>query len=612
MKYATCLLGLLLNLTYCVSQPATPIKQRFTKLERMIPMRDGVRLFTAIYIPKDVAEKLPFLLMRTPYSCSPYGEENYPGRLGPSSLFAAENYIYAMQDVRGRYKSEGTFEEMTPHQSKLPKAVNESTDAFDTIEWLLKQVANNNGNVGMYGISYPGFYASAALPNAHPALKAVSPQAPVTDEFEGDDAYHGGAFFLMDNFNFLNDFDHPRDTPWTRYPRLFDVQIADAYDFYLKLGPIKNANEQYYKNRSKIWNEYLQHDTKDEYWQARDIRKHFKNIKPAVLVVGGWYDAEDLFGALKTYHAIEKGSPGNNNKLIMGPWTHGGWARNDWSRFGGQLFGSNTSRYFQQIEFEFFNSHLKGKGAYKAAEATIFETGTNQWKEHASWPPAAAVQRTWYLNSGKQLLLDKTANLQGQDMYVSDPADPVPYIGVKGGGRNNEYMVADQSFAAARPDVLVYTSPTIDKNITLAGPITANLYITTNSTDLDFVVKVIDVLPDTATDASGKSIGGMQRLIRADVLRGKFRNSFSKPEPFVPGKVTKVELKLNDVAHTFLPGHKIMVQVQSSWFPLVDRNPQKFLSIPKATASDFTKATISIHHTQQNPSSITVWQLDSN
>ena len=606
------LIGVAFAIPSLFAQAPLPLNQRFTKVEQMIPMRDGVKLFTAIYIPKDSTEKHPFLMMRTPYSCNPYGENNYPGRLGPNGLFAAENYIYVMQDVRGRYKSEGYFEEVTPHLGTSPKGVNESTDTYDTIEWLLNQVKNNNGNVGLYGISYPGFYATAALPDAHPALKAVSPQAPVTDEFEGDDAYHGGAFFLMDNFSFMNSFDHPRDTPWARYPMLFNAPISDAYEFYLKLGPLKNANELYYKNRSKIWNEYLQHDTKDTYWQARDIRRHLKNIKPAVLVVGGWFDAEDLFGALKTYEAIEKGTAANNNRLVMGPWTHGAWARGNWSRYGTLQFGSNTSRYFQQMEYDFFNSYLKNKGTFTAAEATVFETGTNEWKTYTRWPPKQAVERTWYFNSNNQLALSKPAVLAGADSYVSDPASPVPYIGVKGSGRNNEYMVADQSFASARPDVLSYTSAVVQKNITLSGPITANLCVTTTSTDLDFVVKVIDVLPDTTTDHMGKNIGGMQRLVRAEVLRGKFRNSFSKPEPFVPGKVTKVQVQLNDVAHTFLPGHKIMVQVQSSWFPLVDRNPQKFMRIPDAEADDFTKATIRILHNQKNASTISVWQTDTN
>ncbi len=608
MKNNLVILCLIFVVSTTLVHAQTNLNQQYTKIERMIPMRDGVSLFTAIYIPKDASEKVPFLISRTPYSSAPYGENNFARRLGPSKYFTNEKFIYVSQDVRGRYKSEGNFEEATPHVSEQAKIkTNESTDTYDTIEWLIANIENNNGKAGMYGISYPGFYASAALPNAHPALKAVSPQAPVTDEFEGDDAYHRGAFFLMDNFSFMNGFDYPRDTLWTRYPSIFQERITDAYDFYLKLGPLKNANEKYFKNKSKIWNEYLQHDTKDAYWQARDIRTHLVNIKPAVLVVGGWYDAEDLFGALKTYEAIEQKSSNNQNKLIMGPWTHGAWARGEWSKFGSLNFGSNTSDYFQLMEFNFFNTYLKGSATYNAAEATIFETGSNQWKEYESWPPKSAFPLTWYLNNNNQLDLSKPKIISGYDEYVSDPANPVPYVNTIGGGRNNEYMVADQSFASKRNDVLVYTSNVLDQATTLSGPITANLFVTTTSTDVDFVVKVIDVLPDTATDASGKNIGGLQQLVRAEILRGKFRNSFTTPEAFTPGKITNVRFSLNDVAHSFLKGHKIMVQVQSSWFPLVDRNPQKFMSIPKADEDDFQKATIRVYHDAKYPSSIKVW-----
>ena len=606
------LLTLTIILFIGCSLPAQQVnlKDQYQKIERLIPMRDGIKLFTAIYIPKNQTEKSPFLLMRTPYSCAPYGEQNYPRRLGPSQLFANENYIHVIQDVRGRYMSEGTFEEMTPHINEQKHAIstNESTDCFDTIDWLLKNIERNNGNAGLYGISYPGFYASAALPGAHPALKAVSPQAPVTDELEGDDAYHRGAFFLMDNFSFMNDFDHPRDTPWTRYPTIFKESNEDAYDFFLKLGPLKNA-QTFYNNKSKIWNEYLQHDTKDAYWQARDIRQQLTNIKPAVLVVGGWFDAEDLFGALKTYEAIEKTSPGNNNKLIMGPWTHGSWSRAEWSRFASLNFGGNTNIYYQQKELEFFNFYLKGKGTSNLAEATVFETGSNKWKEYNTWPPNDAVTGIWYLAANKAVSFTPVKT-SGSVSYISDPANPVPYINTKGSGRNNEYMAADQTFASERADVLSFTSPKLQKTITVSGPVIADLFVTTTGTDADFVVKVIDVLPADATDASGKNIGGMQRLVRSEVLRGKFRNSFVTPTAFKAGEVTNVKLTLNDVAHAFLRGHKIMIQVQSSWFPLVDLNPQKFMSIPKAEKKDFQKATIKIYYGGKYPSKIKVSTTD--
>lgn len=581
-------------------QPAP--SQNYTKIERMIPMRDGVKLFTAIYIPVDSSEDYPFLMTRTPYSVAPYGEDHLKTRLGPNPLFANEKYIYVYQDVRGRHMSEGQFKEMTPaidHKGGS-KDVDESSDTYDTVDWLLANIRHNNGKVGIYGISYPGFYATASLPGAHPAIKAVSPQAPVTDEFEGDDAYHRGAFFLMDNFSFLNFFDKPRDKPRKLDPFINpDIDIDDVYDFYLKTGPLKNYNALYFHDESKIWNEYLEHATKDTYWQARDIRPHLVNVLPATLVVGGWFDAEDMFGALHTYAAIEKQNPQNDNRLVMGPWTHGSWEQKDWSNFDTYHFGSNTSAYFQQMELAFFNHYLKGKEAFNAAEATVFFTGSNEWRSFNEWPPADAAPTKWFLNEHHQLLLTPGVT-KGADAYVSDPSDPVPYINKKSSDRINEYMSADQSFASRRSDVLFYQSELLGDSITICGPITAGLYVKTSSTDADFVVKVIDVLPDAQHT---------QQLVRAEILRGKFRNSFEQPEAFKPDTITPVTLVLNDVAHTFAKGHRIMIQVQSSWFPLVDRNPQQFMDIPSADASDFKKETITLYHDDQHPSSIQVLEL---
>ncbi|HVX52660.1 MAG TPA: CocE/NonD family hydrolase [Chitinophagaceae bacterium] len=576
------------------------IRNNYTKIERMIPMRDGVKLFTAIYMPKDTSENYPILMERTPYSCSPYGENNYPGRLGPNRLFPAEKYIFVYQDVRGRHMSEGQFKEMTPaiDDKQTNNDVDESSDTYDAIEWLLKNIPGNNGKVGLYGISYPGFYATASLPGAHPAVKAVSPQAPVTDEFEGDDVYHRGAFYLMDNFSFDNFFDAPRSGPRERNPPVSSaVNIKDVNDFYAAHEPISTLDSEYFHGTSKIWNEYLEHNTKDAYWQARNIRPHLKNVKPAVLVVGGWFDAEDMFGALKTYEAIEKQNPVNDSRIVMGPWTHGGWESPDWTKFALYNFGSNTSEYEQHLEFDFFNYYLKGKGNFNAGEATVFVTGSNQWKTFTQWPPKEAVTATWRLNSNHNLLLQK-GKVTGQDEYVSDPENPVPYINKKSNDRLNEYLAADQTFASRRPDVLYYTSDELAGDLTLAGPVTARLFASTTGTDADFIVKVIDVLPD-----------GTQQLVRAEVLRGKFRNSFEKPEPFVPGKITPVKLELNSTAHTFLKGHKIMVQIQSSWFPLVDINPQKFTNISTATKADFQKATIHIYHDAAHPSAIQVNML---
>jgi putative CocE/NonD family hydrolase len=595
---------------------AAYIKANYSKIERRIPMRDGDSLFTAIYIPKDSSENHPFLMMRTPYSCRPYGEDKYPGRLGPSRLFPSEKYIFVVQDVRGRYMSQGHFQEMTPaiDKKKSKKDVDESSDTYDTIDWLLKNIAHNNGKVGLYGISYPGFYAAASLPDAHPAIAAVSPQAPVTDEFIGDDANHRGAFFLLDNFDFMNFFDHPRPEPWMNYPSMFSVKYDDAYTFFLNLEPISKADSLYYKNQSKIWDEYLAHPVYDSYWRSRNIRTHLRNVKPAVLVVGGWFDAEDQFGALSTFTAIDHQSPGNNAHLLMGPWTHGGWSRGEWSKYADYSFGGNLNAYFQQQELRFFNHYLKGEGVSDLAKATVFITGDNNWQQFSAWPPDESSTQTWFLGSSKTLSTDKPMIPSSYDQYVSDPANPVPYIkGVKA-SRDNNYLGADQRFAALRPDVLTYTSDVLNEDLTLTGEIIADLYVSLSSTDGDFIVKVIDVLPSEPSGAAAptdqeKALGGYEQLVRAEVMRGKFHKSWEKPEAFLPNTVTKVSFALNSVAHTFKSGHRIMVQIQSSWFPLVDLNPQTFVNIPTAKASDFQKETIRIYHDQNYPSSITVRRL---
>lgn len=586
------------------------VKENYTKLDTMISMRDGIKLYTVLYIPRDSSRQYPFLIERTPYSAGPYGYKEYPYRIGPDTILMKEKYIFVYQDVRGRYMSEGVNLEVTPHIAgkKSNKDVDESSDTYDTVDWLLKNIKNNNGRAGLYGISYPGFYATACLPGAHPAIKAVSPQAPVTDEFIGDDANHNGAFFLLDNFDFMNYFGKPRSGPTEDYgSQIFKAGTKDVYDFFLKLGSLKNSqSEKYFNHQSTIWTEYLEHDTYDAYWKARNIRQHLKNINIPVLVVGGWYDAEDLFGALHTYQAIEQQSNRNNTRLVMGPWTHGAWAAPDWSRFVYQEFGSNTSKYFQDsLQSAFFNYYLKDKGNFNAAEATVFETGSNQWKKYSSWPPQNINSTAWYLaDNGKLSLTPGT----GFDEYTSDPAKPVPYSNGIFARRNSDYMAEDQRFVATRPDVLVYETTTLTEDITLAGNITADLRVSISGTDADFIVKLIDVLPDSSVNPKnapkGFQMAGYQRLVRAEVMRGKFRNSYEKPEPFEPGKITRVAFALNDVAHTFRKGHKIMVQVQSSWFPLVDRNPQQFMNIPNASDTDFKKATIRIYHDKDNPSAI--------
>ncbi|MBS1605650.1 MAG: CocE/NonD family hydrolase [Bacteroidetes bacterium] len=582
---------------WCCCQTRNYVRDNYDKREAYIPMRDGKRLYTAIYIPKDHSQAWPFLMERTPYSAGPYGDTVYKGGLGPSPGLMQGKFIFVYQDVRGRFMSEGSFREMTPAIDKKTGAqTDESSDTWDTIDWLLKNIQGNNGRVGIWGISYPGFYASASLPGAHPALKAVSPQAPVTDEFIGDDANHNGAFFLLDNFDFDNFFDVPRPTPVQRYDKtLFRADISDAYQFFLDLGPLKNTNNtEYFNHRGKIWDEYLGHSTYDSYWQARNIRTHLKNIKPAVLVVGGWFDAEDMFGALHTYEAIEKQTPRNDNHLIMGPWTHGAWAGRTWNKFGPLDFGINVNERYHEIETAFFNHYLKGSAAAPLAEATVFETGSNQWKEYMSWPPAQA-KPVKYLLQPKGLLTADGKGGTGYDEYVSDPADPVPYIDGVHGGRDNQYIITDQRFASKRPDVLSFQTGPLDQPLTVTGRLKADIFLASTGSDADLIVKLIDVLPEP---------DGYQQLVRAEVFRCKFRNSYEKPEPLVPGKVAEIVFDLNEIAHTFKKGHQVMVQIQSSWFPLVDLNPQTFVNIPTCDTSDFKKATIRIYHDAAHPSGI--------
>lgn len=611
-RFLFCLFTFYTSISF--AQNANYVKENYIKIDTTITMRDGIKLYTIIYVPRDSSQRYPILMQRTPYSVWPYGSSNYPQSIMPGKMME-EKYIYVKQDVRGRHMSEGINEEVTPYipDKRSNKDVDESSDTFDTIEWLLKFLKNHNGRVGLWGISYPGFYATASLPGAHPAIKAVSPQAPVTDEFAGDDVNHNGAFFLLDNFRFMEGYDRPREGPLYYYktPLFTPTSYSDAYKFFLDMKTIKESNgPKYFNGKGKFWPEYLAHDTYDDYWRARNIRQHLKNITIPTLVVGGWFDAEDLFGALHTYDAIEKQSPNNKNFLVMGPWTHGAWGVLEWNEFGTYQFGTNVNKYYQDsIESVFFKYYLKGKGSFTAPEATMFETGTNQWKYFDQWPPANIMATNFYLGQNNKLLTSKNKESKSFSEYISDPAKPVPYTNGVYSDRNNEYMIEDQRFAAIRPDVLVFGSDTLTEDLTIAGPIIADLFVSITGTDADFIVKLIDVLPEYEKNnikEPGKSMAGMQRLVRAEVMRGKFRKNLSRPEPFAPNTITEVKFSLNDVLHTFKKGHRIMIQIQSSWFPLVDRNPQKFIRIPDANEKDFQKATIRIYHDATNSSNITL------
>jgi uncharacterized protein len=593
------------------------LRQHYTKHEYQIPMRDGVRLFTAIYTPKDETQKYPMLLIRTQSGLEPYGNDQFPRSIGPSSLFAKEGYIFVNQDVRGRWMSEGTWVNTRPHNSakKTPRDIDESSDCYDTVEWLLKNVPNHNGKVGLYGTSYRGFYVACGMIDAHPAIKAASPQAPIMDKFVGDDWHHNGAFFLPHAFFYTPRTGTIRPAPTNKpYYPTFDVGTEDGYDFFLRLGPLSNVDTKYFKGKVPYWNEILSHGNYDDYWKARNLRRHLKNIKPAVLTVGGWYDAEDLFGALEAFKRIESASPDTTNFLVMGPWIHGGWnnGQNDGASLADVSFNAKTAVHFREkIELPFFDFYLKDKGDFKRPKAMVFETGTNQWREHTAWPPKDTKPLSLFFHERGRLAFDPPkADEPAFDEYVSDPAKPVPYIDKIGFRMMADYMVADQRFAARRPDVLVYETDALDKNVTVVGPIVADLHVSTSGTDADWIVKLIDVYPADAPDpkpnSTGVRMGGYQQLVRGEVMRGKFRNSLEKPEPFTPNQPTQVKFAIPDIYHTFRTGHRIMVQVQSSWFPLVDRNPQTFVDIYSAKESDFKKATQRVYRSGEQASRLVV------
>ncbi len=583
---------------------STWIVNNYTKKEIYITMRDGIKLFTTVYMPKDLSEKHPILLTRTPYSCAPYGEDKFSAFWNsPRTYFMKENYIYVQQDVRGRWMSEGIFEDIRPYNpNKKGTETDEASDTYDTIDWLVKNLQNNNGNVGVFGISYPGFYSTMAALSNHPALKAVSPQAPVTEWFLGDDFHHNGAFMLMDGFAFYSGFGKPRPTPTTIGAKGFDFPTKDNYAFYLRTGALTNFTKLM-GDSIKFWKDLMSHPNYDAWWKARDARANVQLISPniATLVVGGLYDAEDCYGAWNLYKAIEKKTK-NNNKIVMGPWYHGQWARSDGSFLGNVQWGSNTTEWYgKNVELPFFNYYLKQKGNIdQLQEATIFFSGANEWKHLPKWPVDEVKYESYALRKGGYLskIVPLIAPLSSWEEYTSDPAKPVPYTEDIHFGRTREYMTDDQRFAARRPDVLVFQTEPLENDLTLAGPITADLMVAITGTDADFVVKLIDVFPDNFTyeKDNGYVMNGYQMLVRGEVMRGKFRNSFEKPEPFVPNKPTRVKYELPDVAHTFKKGHRLMIQVQSSWFPLVDRNPQQFMDIYQAKDSDFKKATIRIYH----------------
>ncbi len=620
------------------AQPQTElaryIQENYTKREVQIPVRDGVKLFTAIYEPKEKSQKYPILLNRTPYTIRPYGAE-FRASLGPSELYAREGYIFVYQDVRGKTMSEGEFMDVRPDIANTDKTkIDESTDTYDTIDWLIKNVANNNGKVGTYGISYPGFYTSAGSIDSHPALKACSPQAPVSDWFNGDDMHHNGALFLAQNYAFFRSFGQFRPAPNNdfAYVKPWKGRVTpDGYDFYLKLGGLKEVADYYQTalgTRIKFWDEMMAHPNYDQFWKDRNILPKLKNIKCATMTVGGWYDNEDLYGALKTYEAIERQNPNIFNVLVVGPWDHGGWSRADGDWLGTAYFGEKTGKYYREnLELPFFNHFLKDKGDIsKIKETNLFDTGSHQWRSFENYEPTNGTDTALYLtqNGGLSFTIPTA---RGENEYVSDPMKPVPYTQKITSNYPRDFMTEDQRFVAGRPDVLVYQTEVLTEDVIVAGDIKPSLFISSSGTDSDFIVKIVDVFPDDyAFPETGNKLpngqperikppensawtvfqpGGYQMLLRGEPMPARFRNSFEKPEPLKPNEPTKLNYTMPGVVHTFKKGHRIMVQIQSTWFPLVARNPQKFMANYKlGTQADFQKATNKIYFGGKNLSAI--------
>ncbi len=607
LRFTAVMVGLLLG-TFAVvtsgqQQAAAP---QFTMTEAMVPMRDGVKLHTVVFTPKAAAAPLPFLFMRTPYQAP---ETTRPLAAETYRELVAEGYIFVFQDIRGRFKSEGTFVMQRPPRDKRdPRAIDESTDATDTIAWLLANIRGHNGRVGMMGISYDGWLAAMAMLDPHPALKAVSPQASPADMYLGDDFHHNGAFRLSYGFEYAARMETNKESFAFRFDRY------DTYEWYLRLGPLGAVNERILLGKIPSWNDFVAHPNYDAFWQRQAMASYLTRVTVPTLTVAGWWDQEDFYGPQKIYKTLEPHDAQKLNFFVAGPWNHGGWMRADGTALGRIKFGSNTSAYYRErIQAPFFAHYLKDKGGWEVPEAITFETGTNAWQTYDAWPPRRLTEeRGLYFREDGLLSFDPPTGEEAAafDSYISDPAHPVPYrprpveptYDSRGSGWRT-WLVGDQRFAHLRPDVLSWETGPLETDVTVTGEITARLFASTTGTDSDWVVKLIDVYPEDY--AAEPTMGGYQLMIANEVFRGRFHRSFERPEPLVPDKATEFTIDMHGADHRFLKGHKIMVQVQSSWFPLIDRNPQTFVeNIFEAKASDYRPATQRIYRSKAQPSCI--------
>ena len=594
-------LGLILFLLCSVSNVMAQydVKANYNKQEVDIKMRDGLKLHTTIYTPKDTSISYPILMQRTPYSSRPYGEDQYKRQIGPNKFLMEQGNIIVYQDVRGRWMSEGKYDNMRGFiPKKKRKETDEASDTYDTIDWLVNNVDNTNGNVGTWGISYPGHYAAMSVLSDHPALKAASPQAPIGD-FYFDDFHHNGAYLLsywVATAVFGYDKEGPTTESWYPIP---DIGTKDAYQFFLDIGPLSNL-DKYYGEDNVFWQQLKDHPDYDEFWQERGLVQHMKNVKPAVLTVGGLFDAEDLYGPFEIYKSLEENSD-NFNAVVFGPWSHGDWARlKQRQAVGNMYFGDDLSENFQvNYETQFFNHFLKEEGEFDAAEATMYDTGEMQWDEYETWPPENAIATDFYLGDNQNL--SKEANPNFENKFVSDINKPVPFTeDIKVTFTPRKFMTDDQRFAARRPDVMVYETEVLEKDLKLSGEILAALEVATTGTASDWIVKIIDVYPADAEDSEEMQdhlkMSNYHMMVRSEVFRGRYRESFLEPKPFVPNQKTSVDFQIQDVNHTFKKGHKLHIQVQSSMFPYIDRNPQKYVdNIFEATEDDFETHTHTIY-----------------
>ncbi len=612
-SFLALLVAVLAGISDLSGQGSEYLRTHYAKEEVYIPMRDGIRLFTAIYSPRDTSRAYPILFVKTPYGLKNYGNDNYPEDIGPSEYLARDKYIIVYQEARGTFLSEGSMRQMDPHLPEKPDSTytDNSSDTYDAVEWLVGHT-NNNGRVGLWGISYRGFYALSGIIDAHPAIVCSSPQAPIADWYSGDDMHHNGAFALLGSFLFFESVGIARDSLTTGWPEYKTYPTRDAYGFFLNCGTISELDDRYFPGENSFWDSIMVHPDFDAFWQRRNILPHLTGIRPAVLITAGLFDQENLYGSIMAYRKLKAEKA--NVSLALGPWIHGGWARTSGDSLGPVHFGAPTSDFYQrEIEFPFFTHYLKGADkADLPPQPAVFETGTNRWTFPNEWPAVSTSPLSLYLGADFSLSQKlPSEDEKPYDEYVSDPAHPVPYTAVFHPTPlfyNKEYMTEDQRFASARPDVLTYCSEVLEDTLSLGGPVMAELFAECSGSDLDLIVKIIDVYPDSYSKDYPKytttDMAGYQQLVRAEILRGRYRNSPEHPEAVVPGKIEKYTLALNDISHAFLPGHRIMVQVQSSWFPLFDRNPQTYTDIYHAGKDAYVPASVRIYHSEEYPSHI--------